>query len=292
MTLQEPRNPPIANVDIPDTEVIVVAHPSPVFVDSTGRRRRLLKRVAYAFGALCMIYGGLISVSLAGGPVSPSAVLPLPDLADGVDEQEDVVLARPSPMPKPPTAAPTRQPILEVFPRRAAPVTRTTGAGTAALRSTPATPQRSGTPSPRPTKKPSTRPTTTRPIESGTTKPSTPESTPPTAETTTPVVPPVPPTGTGGGGGAADEDDEPVSPPAEPTPGPGGGGGGGADDEPGNPPAPQVPVDDPTDTDQQPTSTPPAKPEPNSKPEPESEPGSEPKTNSEPGPEPSGEATA
>jgi hypothetical protein len=289
VTLQEPRNPPIANVDMPDTEVIAVAHPSPVFVDSTGRRRRLLKRVAYGFSALCMVYGGLISVSLAGGPVSSSAVLPLPDLADG---DEDDVLARPSPAPDPPIATPTRQPIVEVFPRRAGPAARTTEAGTATLRSTSATPQRSRTPSAGPTK-PSTRPTTAKPIESGTTKPSTPESTPPTTETTTPVVPPVPPagpttgTGGGGGGGATDEDDdEPVDPPATHSP---------ADD----PTDTDTDTDADTDTDSQPkatTSKP--EPEPEPRPEPNSEPKSEPEPELEieielgPEPEPSGEVTA
>ena len=62
--------------------MILVAQPAPVFVDSTGRRRRLLRRLAYGFGAFCMVYGGLISLSLAGGPVSPSAVLPFPGLAE------------------------------------------------------------------------------------------------------------------------------------------------------------------------------------------------------------------
>ena len=50
MTSQEPSNPISADAEILDTEVIVVAQPSPVFVDSTGRRRRVLRRVAYGFG--------------------------------------------------------------------------------------------------------------------------------------------------------------------------------------------------------------------------------------------------
>ena len=278
MTLQEPRNPPIAHVDIPDTEVIVVAHPSPVFVDSTGRRRRLLKRAAYGFGALCMVYGGLISVSLAGGPVSSSAVLPLPALAD--DGEEDVVMARPSPTPEPPTAAPTRHPILEMFPRRAAPAARTTEAGMATLRSTSATPERSRTPSAGPTTKPSTRPTAVKPIESATTQPSTPESTPPTTETTTPV-PPVPPavptTSTGGGGGGATDE---------------------GDDQPVDPPATEAPAEDPADTDPPPTATTTSKPEPEPEPRPEPEPEPDLELDLEldlklePEPEPSGEATA
>ena len=98
MTSQEPKTPQFVDHDIPDTEVIVVSAPAPVFVDSTGRRRKVFRRLAYAFGALCMLYGGLVSVSLAGGPVSSSAVLPLPDLHGDDDE---IVEARPSPTPIP-----------------------------------------------------------------------------------------------------------------------------------------------------------------------------------------------
>src|SRR5688500_18563203 len=107
---------------MPDTEVIVLAHPSPVFVDATGRRRRMLRKVAYGFGALCMIYGGLVSVSLAGGPVSSSAVLPLPDRAD--NDEERAVVARPRPTPTPVVTRPATQPVLEAFPTRVAPATR------------------------------------------------------------------------------------------------------------------------------------------------------------------------
>src|SRR4051794_2873 len=148
---------------MPDTEIIVVAHPSPVFVDSTGRRRRLLKRVAYGFGALCMVYGGLISVSLAGGPVSSSALLPLPRPVGGDDEDEHLVMPRPSPPSEPPAPRPTGQPILEVFPRRGAPVTRTSTASPVAPRSAPATLAR--TPSARPVKAKPPAGRTAKPVE-------------------------------------------------------------------------------------------------------------------------------
>jgi hypothetical protein len=81
VTSQEPRTPFSANADeMHETEVIVVSTPAPVFVDSARRRRRVLRRLTYGFGALCMLDGDLVSVSLAGGPVSSGAVLPLPDL--------------------------------------------------------------------------------------------------------------------------------------------------------------------------------------------------------------------
>jgi len=199
VTSQEPQNP--ISVDaaaILDTEVIAVAQPSPVFVDTTGRRRRVLRRVAYGFGALCMLYGGLVSVSLAGGPVSSSAVLPLPDLADGDDGE--AVIARPTPTPDPITATPSRRPVLEILPRRDAPVTGHSAESRTLRRSTDPTARPARSPAPEPTtKKPVTRSSTPRPAESGTTKPATPAPTPPTTTPVTPI-PPVPP-GTGGSTG-------------------------------------------------------------------------------------------
>ena len=229
MTLQEPQNPPIADVDTPDTEVIVVAHPSPVFVDSTGRRRRMLRRVAYGFGALCMLYGGLVSVSLAGGPVSSSAVLPLPDLADGSDEG-DVVVARPTPTPKPAAT----QPILEVLPRQA-PATRPQEARGVTPRSTVPGSRPARTRTAKPTKKPSS-PSTAKPVESAVTDP--PNSSSPLPSTSGSPTPqtPLPPGGgqTGGGQGGGTEGGDGQADGGQTGGGQGGGGqgGGGADESP------------------------------------------------------------
>jgi hypothetical protein len=200
VTLQEPQNPPTADVDMPDTEVIVVAHPSPVFVDSTGRRRRMLRKVAYGFGALCMVYGGLVSVSLAGGPVSSSAVLPLPNLDD---DEEDAVVARPSPTPEPVAKRTSTQPVLEVFPRQGAPVTRIREARAVPSR-TPAPVATTRKPAAGPSKSPSksTTPSKPKPVESTITDP--PSSGP------SPVVTgssgPIPPGNPGVGGGQAGGD--------------------------------------------------------------------------------------
>jgi hypothetical protein len=105
VTSQEPKTPQSADHEIPDTEVLVVSAPSPVFVDSTGRRRRHLQRLAYVFGAVCALYGGLISVSLAGGPVSATAIRSLPDLPDHEVEPGQ---ARPSPTPEPTVTTPPK----------------------------------------------------------------------------------------------------------------------------------------------------------------------------------------
>jgi uncharacterized membrane protein YgcG len=205
VTSQEQKTSQYIERDIPDTEVIIVSAASPVFVDATGRRRRLLRRVAYAFGGLCMLYGGLISVSLAGGPVSSSAILPLPDLG-GNDKTEAAVRPTPPPAPPPTPSAttPRARPILESLPQR--PVTR--DARPAARQTTPAPPKT--TPTPKPSASPSA--SATRPTESTTTPPTAaPSTTPSTGDSSVPPVPPptrtaqVPPTveptsGTGGAG--------------------------------------------------------------------------------------------
>ncbi|HZP51797.1 hypothetical protein [Actinocrinis sp.] len=50
----------------------------PVFVDSTGRRRLVIRRVAFGLLVGACAYGVLVVVSILGGPVPPNALLPLP----------------------------------------------------------------------------------------------------------------------------------------------------------------------------------------------------------------------
>jgi hypothetical protein len=49
-----------------------------VFVDGTGRRRRVLRRGGYLIGGLCGLFMVLLLSSVVGGPRLPSSVLPLP----------------------------------------------------------------------------------------------------------------------------------------------------------------------------------------------------------------------
>jgi hypothetical protein len=228
VTSQEPHTQHPA-ADFPDTEVIVVARPAPVFVDSTGRRRRLLRRFAYGFGAFCMVYGGLISLSLAGGPVSPNAVLPFPDLISGAEN--GATEARPSPTPEPAVSAPKAVLVNEATPRRGN--ESTWRDGPPATNRSASRPSSSATP----TRTVSPRPTTTRaapgPTEATTTASPTPTTAPPrttppatTAPEPTPTTttPPDNTGGTGGGTGSLDEgpDDAPVADvttsPARPEP--------------------------------------------------------------------------
>jgi hypothetical protein len=212
VTLQEPKDPPSADLDGPDTHVLIPpSAASPVFVDSTGRRRRLLRRASYAFGALCMLYGGLVSVSLAGGPVSPSAVLPLQALAEGGGDETDAddALGQPSPIPAPATstAAPSKVFVSDQLPHRPAPATHTLERAEAP-KPAPAKPTKTSAPRSTP---PSTPPSN-RPVESATTTPpsSAPASStpPPSAAPSSKPPAPKPPTApsspsadTGGSGG-------------------------------------------------------------------------------------------
>ncbi|MDQ0380692.1 hypothetical protein [Amycolatopsis thermophila] len=51
----------------------------PVFVDPSGRRRRILRRVSIAACALVSGYAVLLVASLLGAPIPASALLPVPD---------------------------------------------------------------------------------------------------------------------------------------------------------------------------------------------------------------------
>ncbi|MEU4562030.1 hypothetical protein AB0F72_26905 [Actinoplanes sp. NPDC023936] len=162
MTSQEPRTSQSADQDALDTEIIAVSAPAPVFVDTTGRRSRLLRGVALAFGVLVVAYGGLLSVSLAGGPVSSGAGLPLPGLDDErVATGAATPQPRPSPTPQPSTAAGPRYTV-ESLQRRTGDTPRRS-AGPSSSRPS-ATPSASATSKPAGTRTPA--PATTRTTES------------------------------------------------------------------------------------------------------------------------------
>jgi hypothetical protein len=65
----EPSTPP----DPPTPSPVIDLDVSPIFVDSTGHRRRRARRLAWAVAAVCMIYLALFGAGLAGRPVNPSA---------------------------------------------------------------------------------------------------------------------------------------------------------------------------------------------------------------------------
>jgi hypothetical protein len=199
VTSQEPKTPQSADRDIPDTEVLVVSAPSPVFVDSTGRRRRRLQRVAYAFGAVCALYGGVISVSLAGGPISSTAIRSLPDLPD---HEVEPGRTRPSPTPEPTASTPPKTRFISESLPRDLPVP---GGRRVVAPKPPAPPPPPKTSSAKPAKTPAPGPTTTRPAA---TTPAASSSATPSASSS--VVAPKPPStvdapspstvGTGGNG--------------------------------------------------------------------------------------------
>ena len=71
----------------------------PVFVDPTGRRRRIVRRVALAACAGLLLYLAVFVAALFGAPIPPSALIPVPGV---VPEQAT------STAPPPATGEPTR----------------------------------------------------------------------------------------------------------------------------------------------------------------------------------------
>ncbi|MFI9816999.1 hypothetical protein [Saccharothrix variisporea] len=55
---------------------------TPVFVDPSGRRRRVLRILIGVAVAGVLVYVALLVVALSGGPVKPSSLLPLPAAED------------------------------------------------------------------------------------------------------------------------------------------------------------------------------------------------------------------
>jgi hypothetical protein len=70
-----------------------IAH-SPVFVDESGHRRAWVQWALGLGGALCLGYVVLLGFSLAGGPIRPGDLLPLPGLRQTEDRS-----AVPTPSP-------------------------------------------------------------------------------------------------------------------------------------------------------------------------------------------------
>lgn len=149
--------------------------PGPVFVDETGRRRRVVRAVGFVVAALTGLFLALVGVSLVAspgllplhlpgvGPLLPNAAAP--KIAVGTDHRKPAgQLVGPGTAVASPTATPGGVPVPTATPAagassRSTPATRGTGSPTARP-----TPRRTGsptaTPTPRRTGSPTARPTT------------------------------------------------------------------------------------------------------------------------------------
>ena len=75
----------------------------PVFVDTTGRRARIVRRASYVVSGLCASYTVVLGLSLAGATsIAPSVLLPLPGVPSGpirtvteADSSKDKAPAKP-----------------------------------------------------------------------------------------------------------------------------------------------------------------------------------------------------
>jgi hypothetical protein len=104
-----PASSPRPDETAASTDIILIPGDMerPVFVDTSGRRRRRVRLLCYAFGVVCLAYSGLVAVSLAVGPVAPEGNSAFPALADGPRH----VSPRPTPSARPTKAAIAAQPV-------------------------------------------------------------------------------------------------------------------------------------------------------------------------------------
>ncbi|MGN9911910.1 hypothetical protein ACTMTJ_30665 [Phytohabitans sp. LJ34] len=166
---------------------------TPVFVDASGRRRRRVRRIAYAVGAACLTYTCLVGASVIGQPARPGALAPLPAPAD-----RPLPAVRQTQPPEPHTAGvplpPGDRPNVEAVPMR---VQRREPAGPPPRRPprAPKPPLIESTPLPAPTTPrpaPTDPPAPTEPLpptDPPPTDPPAPEPTDPPAPEPTPELP-------------------------------------------------------------------------------------------------------
>lgn len=72
-------DPALGPGSVPDPDPVA----GPIFVDSSGRRRKLARRLSLVAVAVLAGYAGLLAVSFAGGPIPPNALLPVPGIPSG-----------------------------------------------------------------------------------------------------------------------------------------------------------------------------------------------------------------
>ncbi|GAA3393668.1 hypothetical protein GCM10020369_60130 [Cryptosporangium minutisporangium] len=218
-------------VEVLPEEIVAV----PVFVDSTGKRKRRFRTLGFVAGGVGVAYAAMLGLSFAGGPIAPNSLLPVPGM---------------------PTAAPlaNTEPESSMSAVSDEEIAREDGGdggdGEDRIAST-STPRPGATVTPKPgqpTPKPSaTKPTTKPPAVKPTTKPpaATPTTKPPVNPPPSNPPPSNPPPSNPPPSNPPPADPPPSNPPpsnpppANPPPAdpPAGGGGGSQTSAPADPPA-------------------------------------------------------
>ncbi|MET9874823.1 hypothetical protein ABZZ36_09395 [Actinacidiphila glaucinigra] len=76
---EPPANEVGSEAGAPEPETELIALPGPVFVDSSGRRARAVRRAGWLVAAACSVYTAALGLSLSGAtPIAPKTLLPLP----------------------------------------------------------------------------------------------------------------------------------------------------------------------------------------------------------------------
>lgn len=76
---QAPADEAGSDAGTPEPKTGAPALPGPVFVDSSGRRARAVRRAGWLVGAACSVYTAALALSVSGTtPIAPKTLLPLP----------------------------------------------------------------------------------------------------------------------------------------------------------------------------------------------------------------------
>ncbi|WP_431953347.1 hypothetical protein [Actinacidiphila sp. bgisy167] len=76
---QAPAEEAGSDAGTPEPKTGAPALPGPVFVDSSGRRARAVRRAGWLVGAACSVYTAALALSVSGTtPIAPKTLLPLP----------------------------------------------------------------------------------------------------------------------------------------------------------------------------------------------------------------------
>ncbi|MTD52876.1 hypothetical protein GKO32_02645, partial [Amycolatopsis sp. RM579] len=68
----------MGSVELDTADTVEFSAVDPVFVDPSGRRRKVLRRVVAGACALVGLYVAVLTAALLGAPIPSSALLPLP----------------------------------------------------------------------------------------------------------------------------------------------------------------------------------------------------------------------
>lgn len=99
----------MSSVDLDTADTVEFSAVDPVFVDPSGRRRKVLHRLVIGACVLVGVYVAVLAAALLGAPIPSSALLPLPAANAPKPEQPHSLAPSVGPSSDAPTSVPGRE---------------------------------------------------------------------------------------------------------------------------------------------------------------------------------------